>query len=72
VFDPAYFVDFALAEKDAITLAGAPAGCKLNLTKPQEMSKELADRLAEIPPGGQIPENSYGAAFSNKISVKCP
>jgi ABC-type uncharacterized transport system substrate-binding protein len=72
VFDPAYFVDFALAEKDAIALAGAPTGCKLNLTKPQEMSKELADRLAEIPPGGQIPENSYGAAFSNKISVKCP
>ena len=24
------------------------------------------------PPGGKIPENSYGSAFSNKIAVKCP
>jgi ABC-type uncharacterized transport system substrate-binding protein len=72
VFDPSYFVDFALAEKDAVALAGAPAGCQFNVGKPQEMSKELADRLAAIPPSGQIPDNSYGAAFSNKISVKCP
>ncbi|HVQ43010.1 MAG TPA: DUF1007 family protein [Vicinamibacterales bacterium] len=72
VFDPSYFVDFALAEKDAVALMGAPAGCQFNVGKPQEMSKELADRLAAIPPSGQIPDNSYGAAFSNKISVKCP
>jgi ABC-type uncharacterized transport system substrate-binding protein len=72
VFDPSYFVDFALAEKDAVALMGAPAGCQVNVGKPQEMSKELADRLAAIPPSGQIPDNSYGAAFSNKISVKCP
>jgi ABC-type uncharacterized transport system substrate-binding protein len=72
VFDPSYFVDFALAEKDPVSLEKAPAGCELNLAKPQEMTKEMAKKLAEIPPDGQIPENSYGAAFSNKISVKCP
>ena len=72
VYDPSYFVDFALAEKDAVSLEKAPSGCALNLAKPQEMNAEMARKLAEIPPGGQIPENSYGAAFSNKISVKCP
>jgi ABC-type uncharacterized transport system substrate-binding protein len=72
VFDPSYFIDFQFAEKDAAALVGAPAGCLINVGKPQEMSKELAQRLAEIPPGGQIPENSFGAAFANKISVKCP
>ena len=72
VFDPSYFVDFALAEKDAVSLEKAPAGCQLNLAKPQEMTKEMAQKLAEIPPDQQIPNNSYGAAFSNKISVKCP
>jgi ABC-type uncharacterized transport system substrate-binding protein len=72
VFDPSYFVDFALAEKDAVSLEKAPNGCQFNVGKPQEMTKEMADRLAAIPPGGQIPDNSYGAAFSNKISVKCP
>ena len=72
VFDPSYFVDFALAEKDAVSLEQAPAGCEFRLDKPQEMTKELAQKLAEIPPDQQIPDNSYGAAFSNKISVKCP
>jgi ABC-type uncharacterized transport system substrate-binding protein len=72
VFDPSYFVDFALAEKDPVNLEKAPAGCWVSVAKPQEMTKEMAQKLAEIPPDQQIPDNSYGAAFSNKISVKCP
>jgi ABC-type uncharacterized transport system substrate-binding protein len=72
VYDTAYFVDFQLAEKDAVALAGAPAGCQVSVGKPQEMSKELAQRLAQIGPGQQIPENTYGAQFANKIAVKCP
>ena len=72
VFDPSYFVDFSLVEKDPVSLERAPAGCQLNLAKPQEMTADMAKRLAEIPADGKIPDNSYGAAFSNKISVKCP
>jgi ABC-type uncharacterized transport system substrate-binding protein len=72
VFDSAYFVDFQFAEKDGAGLIGAPQGCVFSVGKPQEMSKEMAQRLAEIPPGGQIPENSFGAQFANKLQVKCP
>jgi ABC-type uncharacterized transport system substrate-binding protein len=72
VFDPSYFVDFALAEKDPVSLEKAPNGCQIGVTKPQEMTKEMALKLAEIPPDGKIPDDTYGAAFSNKISVKCP
>ena len=72
VFDPSYFVDFSLLEQDPVSLEQAPAGCRIGVAKPQEMTKEMAQRLAEIPPDGKIPDNSYGAAFSNKISVKCP
>src|SRR5262245_50043415 len=72
VFDPAYFVDFSLADKNPVTLKDAPAGCKLSLGKPQEMSKEMAQRLSQIGPNEQIPENTYGAQFANRISVKCP
>jgi len=71
-YDPAYFVDFQLAEKDPVALVGAPTGCEVSVGKPQEMTKEMAQKLAEIPPGGQIPENSFGAQFANKLSVKCP
>lgn len=72
VYDPTYFVDFELDKKDPVSLANAPSGCGFSLGKPQEMTKEMARQLAEIPPDGQIPSNSYGAAFANKIVVKCP
>jgi ABC-type uncharacterized transport system substrate-binding protein len=72
VFDPGYFVDFQLAEKDAVALAGAPAGCAVTVGKPQEMTKELAQRLSQIGPNEQIPANTFGAQFANKIAVRCP
>jgi ABC-type uncharacterized transport system substrate-binding protein len=72
VYDPTYFVDFELAPKDPAALAGAPVGCQLTVGRPQEMSQELAPRLAQIPADQQIPANSFGAQFSNKIAVKCP
>ena len=72
VYDPGYFVDFQLEEKDAVALSGAPAGCQFTVGKPQEMTKEMAQRLSQIGPGEQIPENTFGAQFANKIAVKCP
>ena len=72
VYDPTYFVDFALAEKNPVVLSQAPAACKLSVGKPQEMTAAVARRLAEIPAGETIPSNSYGSQFANKISVKCP
>jgi ABC-type uncharacterized transport system substrate-binding protein len=72
VFDPGYFVDFQLEEKDAVGLSGAPAGCQFTVGKPQEMTKEMAQRLSQIGPNEQIPENTFGAQFANKIAVKCP
>ena len=72
IFDPEYFVDFELAEKDAVALEQAPTGCELTLGKPQELTAEMARKLAEIPADGKIPSESYGAAFANKIMVRCP
>jgi ABC-type uncharacterized transport system substrate-binding protein len=72
VYDPSYYVDFAFAEKDAVSLAGAPTGCQATVGKPQDMTKEMAQFLAQIPASGQIPENSYGAQYANKVAIKCP
>ena len=72
VYDPSYFVDFALGRERPGELGEPPAGCQVSVAKPQEMTEEMAQKLAEIPPDGKIPDNTYGAAFSNKISVKCP
>jgi ABC-type uncharacterized transport system substrate-binding protein len=38
VYDPEFFIDFSLAEKDPAKLVGAPAQCKLTIGKPQEMN----------------------------------
>ena len=72
VFDPSYFVDFSFLANEPVALASAPSGCAFNIAKPQELTAEMARRLAEIPPDGKIPENTYGAAFANKIVVRCP
>ena len=72
VFDPTYFVDFQLAEKDAVALDQAPAGCQFSIGKPKELTKEMAQMLADIPPDGKIPNDAYGDAFANKINVTCP
>ena len=72
VYDPSYYVDFAFAEQDAVKLAGAPAACKVTVGKPQEMTKDLAQMLAQISPSQQIPANSYGAQFANRVAVACP
>ena len=53
-----------------MSLSGAPAGCKASLAKPKELSKEMAQRLAEIPPDGKIPDN-MGDDFANKILIRC-
>src|SRR5262249_12335481 len=60
IFDPEYFVDFQLDQHDPVELEHPPAGCQLTLGKPQEMTKELAQRLADIPVDGKIPVDSYG------------
>ena len=72
VYDQTYFVEFALAKTDPVALAGAPAACRLSIGKPKEMTRELVQMLAQIPADQQIPADSYGAQFSNKIAVKCP
>jgi ABC-type uncharacterized transport system substrate-binding protein len=70
VYDPSYFIDFALAEKDPVTLAGAPAGCKLALAKAGEVTVEQGKKFSEA--DFTALANNYGAQYANKISVKCP
>ena len=75
IYDPTWFVDFAFAEKDAVALVGAPAGCKASVvnagdvaaatTKPQQ---QLGEAFFNSLGTG----SNYGAQFANKVSVQCP
>jgi ABC-type uncharacterized transport system substrate-binding protein len=69
VYDPLYFVAFEFAEKEPITLQGAPAQCKLNTVKLGDatQSQSLSEALFARPD----PNAQWGAQFANKIAVKC-
>lgn len=69
IYDPAYFVAFEFAEKEPITLKGAPASCKLSTEKlgDETQAKSLSESLFARPD----PNNPFGAQFANKIAVKC-
>ena len=70
VFDPTYFVDFKLADKDPVKLVGAPEACKFEFQRPNDGAAS-AQALGEqnFTDGGN---GNFGAMFANKITVTCP
>jgi ABC-type uncharacterized transport system substrate-binding protein len=71
IYDPSYFIDFSFENKDPVTLAGAPAPCKINVAKPGDTASPQGKRLSET--FFNNPDSSnFGAQYANKIAVKCP
>jgi ABC-type uncharacterized transport system substrate-binding protein len=70
VFDPSYYVDFALAEKDPVALKGAPAACKLAVARPNDP----AAQGRQVGEGffNSMSSSNYGAQFAHRIAVTCP
>jgi ABC-type uncharacterized transport system substrate-binding protein len=70
VFDPTFFIDFQLADKNPVKLVGAPAACQVKFQRPTDGSAN-AQKLGEQ--NFLSGDNSnYGAMFANKITVDCP
>jgi len=70
VFDPSFFIDFKLADKDPIRLVGAPADCQMKFERPND-GAAAAQKIGEQ--NFLSGDNSnYGAMFANKITVACP
>jgi ABC-type nickel/cobalt efflux system permease component RcnA/ABC-type uncharacterized transport system substrate-binding protein len=71
IYDPEFFIDFSLAEKNPVTLVGAPSQCKLTVTKPGEENPVGVQRLPDAL-AGQPDTMNYGAQFANRMLVECP
>jgi ABC-type uncharacterized transport system substrate-binding protein len=71
VYDPTFFIDFQLAEKDPVKLVGAPPACQMKSQRPSD-GTAAAQKLNEqnFTDGGDY--SSFGAMFANKITVDCP
>jgi ABC-type uncharacterized transport system substrate-binding protein len=84
VYDPTFFVSFALAEgTDVARLSGAPSGCAATVTRPKAdpaaEGKTADGKTAEAKPGmseaffeALTSASSYGVQFANRIIVACP
>lgn len=49
VYDPTYFVSFALAETDSAMLVNAPRGCRLQIDPAEGFDTATANMLSQIP-----------------------
>ena len=72
VFDPTFFVDFALAEgTDAARLVAPPAGCELRVNRPKPPDPTHTQTMSESFFSALGSAGTYGAQFSNRILVAC-
>lgn len=67
IYDPTYFVDFALKDPEPFRLIGAPASCKTTVQRPADATAS-AQKLGE---DMFTKEANFGAMFANKITVEC-
>ncbi len=72
IYDPAYFVAFALADDNPMVLVGAPPKCELTLARPAADATAAGQRLSEAFFNSPDGASNYGAQFANKVAVKCP
>src|SRR5476649_834963 len=70
IYDATIFVDFSFDKKTPAHLVNPPAGCKLQVALPREMTFAEGKKLAEIP-ADQPNTFMTGAQFANKILVHC-
>lgn len=75
VYDPTYFVSFAMDPSPAaVTLAAAPAGCAINVTRPKQEIVDLPQQksLSEAFFNSLSPNSDFGLQFANKAIIACP
>lgn len=75
VYDPGYFVDFQMVEKEPIVLEKAPAGCKANLQRKGAPDAATAAILGQIPASErELPAElkALTSDLANRITVTCP
>jgi ABC-type uncharacterized transport system substrate-binding protein len=69
VYDPDFFVDFGLAERNPVQLVGAPPRCSLSTEKPHDANFPSALNQLFTTSEANV---GMGMNFANRISVQCP
>ncbi|WP_457795498.1 DUF1007 family protein [Methylocystis sp. S23] len=72
VYDPTYFVSFALEKKDPVKLASAPAGCSVSLMEPAPLVAADNQKLSEAFFQNMSPGADFGVKLATRAIVACP
>jgi ABC-type uncharacterized transport system substrate-binding protein len=73
VYDPSFFVAFAMAEGEgAIKLVNAPKGCALTVSRPKPAEAAQQQRLSEAFFEALTAASEFGAGQAQKVIVACP
>ena len=72
VYDPTYFVDFQMAEKDPVALVSAPPGCSTSVIKPRPLDASDNQKLNEAFFANMSPGTDFGIKLASKVMVACP
>ena len=72
VYDPTYFVDFKMDERDPVTLVSAPPGCSTSVIKPRPLDASDTQKLSEAFFANLSPGTDFGIKLASKVMVACP
>ncbi len=72
VYDPTYFVSFALEKKDPVKLAEAPPGCSVSLVEPAPLVATDNQKLSEAFFQNMSPGADFGMKLATRAIVACP
>jgi ABC-type uncharacterized transport system substrate-binding protein len=72
MYDPTYFVAFALEKKDPVTLEKAPAGCSVSLVEPAPLVATDNQKLSEAFFQNMSPGADFGMKLATRAIVACP
>ena len=72
VYDPTYFVDFELAAKDPVSLAGAPSGCSKTVLGANPLVLQDGKQLAKAFDTGLTPSDDFALKMASRAIVACP
>jgi ABC-type uncharacterized transport system substrate-binding protein len=72
IYDPTYFVDFELAEKDPVLLAGAPPGCSKSVLGANPLILQGGKEQAKAFDTGLTPSDDFAMKMSSRVIVACP
>lgn len=72
IYDPTFFVDFELADKDPVALSGAPSGCSQTVLGANPLVVADGQKTAKTFDAGIQPADDFAMKMASRIIVACP